>query len=389
MKVVIASDSFKGSLSSMDVAGAAAQGIADVFPDCEIVKVPVADGGEGSVDSLVSATGGKKISAASYDPLMRSMEASYGVLGDGRTAVIEISAASGLALLDENERNPMATSTYGTGVLISDALGRGYRNFIIALGGSATNDGGIGILSALGARFLDGKGNELYPCGESLSRIRSMDVSGLAKDVSASFCNIAVDVDNVICGENGAAYVFAPQKGADPHMVGLLDSGLDNLCAVLEKETGRHLRELKGGGAAGGACAGLFSVLPSKIARGAELVLEAAGFNSLLEDADFVVTGEGRVDMQTGMGKTPAAVAAAAERRGVPVICMAGQVSDDFHGMGDPSMPCSGHGVPVFCIQSGIVSLEQAMDRDNAFRNVRRTARQIFSVVKEASALRR
>lgn len=350
MKIVIASDSFKGSLASMEVARSVEMGILDVFPSCDIVKVAVADGGEGTMDALCQSLGGKVVRIPVEDPIGRTINASYVILEDGNTAVLEMSSASGLTLLTPAERNPMLTSTYGTGQLIDDAIGRGCRRFLVGIGGSATNDAGMGMLTALGYRFLDAEGNELPGAGASLSKVCGIDCSGVSQAVRDSEFIVACDVDSPLYGPDGAAYVFAPQKGADPDMVKALDDGLRHYADVVASYTGKipmhggpsctgetsimkDAASMPGAGAAGGLGYAFVAFFGARLQRGVDMVLDAVGFDSIIEGADLVITGEGRIDAQTLTGKTPYGVLQRASRQNIPVIALAGSVAlDDSSG---------------------------------------------------------
>lgn len=351
MKIVIASDSFKGSLASMEVARSVEMGILDVFPSCDVVKVAVADGGEGTMDALCQSLGGRFIRIPVEDPIGRTIFASYVILQDGNTAVLEMSSASGLTLLTPAERNPMLTSTYGTGQLIDDAIGRGCRRFLVGIGGSATNDAGMGMLKALGYRFLDAAGNVLPGAGASLSKVCGIDCSGVSQAVRDSEFIVACDVDSPLYGLDGAAYVFAPQKGADPDMVKALDDGLRHYAdAVASGEASimKDAASMPGAGAAGGLGFAFVAFFGARLQRGVDMVLDAVGFDSIIEDADLVITGEGRIDAQTLTGKTPYGVLQRAFRQNIPVIALAGSVAlDDSSGftairqITPPDMPLS------------------------------------------------
>lgn len=356
MKIVIASDSFKGSLSSIEVAESVEKGILDVLPSCNVVKVAVADGGEGTKEALCQTLGGKTVEIPVEDPIGRTINASYVILEDGVTAVLEMSSASGLTLLTPSERNPMRTSTYGTGQLIADALGRGCRRFLAGIGGSATNDGGMGMLEALGYRFLDDDGNELSGIGASLSKVCRIDDSRVLQAVHESEFIVACDVDSPLYGPDGAAYVFAPQKGADPEMVRALDDGLRHFAEVTamymnSSENGssanlddgeyllvngnviQDVSSMPGAGAAGGLGYAFVTFLGARLKRGVDMVLDAIGFDKMIEGADLVITGEGRIDAQTLTGKTPYGVLQRASRQNIPVIALAGSVAlDDSAG---------------------------------------------------------
>lgn len=369
-KITIAVDSFKGSLSSAEVAEAFERGFVSEQPQCEVRKVSIADGGEGTVEALVETLQGEYISVEVADPLMRPIVARYGIIDGGRTAVMEMSAASGLPLLRADERNPLKTTTYGTGQMILDALGRGCRKFLIGIGGSATNDAGVGMLRALGFRFLDSEGREIEGGGECLQRIASIDESGVVDGLRESEFIVACDVTNPLYGPEGAAYVFAPQKGADVEMVEQLDRGLRLFAEVVRRHNGEDVATLQGAGAAGGLGGGFKALLGARLERGIEMVLGAMRFDEIIAGSDLVITGEGRLDAQTVMGKAPSGVLSAARREGIPCIAIGGGVrwceelsESDF--------------AAILPIVSGPMTLQEAMRQDVAAANVERTARQI------------
>jgi len=328
MRVVAAPDSFKGSASATAAAAAIARGVLAAAPDASVVEVPLADGGEGTVEALVAARGGAYAEAAVADPLGRKITARYGFLSDGKTAVIEMAAASGLPLLSREERNPMVTTTFGTGQLILDAISRGASEIVIGIGGSATVDGGTGMARALGVRFLDAQGKELTGGGEILQRIRRIDVSGRDKCVNGVRITAASDVTNALTGPEGAAAVYGPQKGATRETVAALDAGLANLAARTKADLGVDIADVPGGGAAGGLGAGLRAFLGAKIRSGIEIVLEAVDLAWKVRDADLVFTGEGRVDGQSAYGKAVSGAAQTAQKAGVPCILLAGAIGE-------------------------------------------------------------
>ena len=328
-KIVVASDSFKGSLTSLQVAQNVERAVHEVYPSCEVVKVNVADGGEGTMDALQQTLGGRKVTLAVSDPLGRPVDASYVILDDGLTAVLEMSAASGLPLLTPEERNPSKTSTLGTGELICDALAKGCRKFLVGIGGSATNDAGMGMLHALGYRFMDAEGNQLPPVGGSMIRVASMDASSVNPSLADVQFIVACDVTAPLYGPSGAAYVFAPQKGADAAMVEALDEGLRHFAAVSAAAMGHDYATMEGSGAAGGLGYAFRQFLGARLERGVEMVLDAIHFDDMIRGADLVITGEGRVDSQTLTGKTPYGVAQRARRQGIPVVAIGGSVAID------------------------------------------------------------
>lgn len=337
MKIVVAPDSFKGSVSALGVAAAMERGILQVFPAAEVVKLPIADGGEGTVEALVTATGGQMIVEEVVGPLGTPLKAYWGILGDAETAVIEMAAASGLPLVPVDKRDPRITTTYGTGQLMKAALDKGLRKIIIGIGGSATNDGGTGMAKALGVKFLDGADNELPPGGKALADLVHIDLTGLDPRLQQASIMVACDVDNPLCGERGASAVYGPQKGATPAMVAELDAALRVYAQVAEAATGKAVTNLPGAGAAGGLGAGLLLFTSAQLRPGVDIVLESAGFPAMVEGADLVITGEGRTDFQTAFGKAPVGVAKVAKQFDVPVVCLAGglgQGADDVLARG-------------------------------------------------------
>jgi len=329
MKIVVAPDSFKGSLTALKVADAIRDGIKRVVPEAEIDEVPMADGGEGTVQALVDATDGQMITEEVCDPLGNQIEADFGILGDGVTAVIEMAAASGLPLVPEARRNPMFTTTYGTGELIRAALDRGCRKLIVGIGGSATVDGGAGMAQALGARLLDKNGDEVSRGGGGLENLDRIDVSKLDPRITESATVVACDVDNPLIGPRGGPEVYGPQKGATPEMVRKLDEYLDKYADIIKRDLGADVKEVPGAGAAGGLGAGLMAFLNAELRSGIDIVIEASGLEQHLKGADLVITGEGKIDRQTIYGKTPIGVARAAKKYGIPVIGIGGGISED------------------------------------------------------------
>ena len=326
-KIVVAPDSFKGSLTSSEVARAVESGILDIFPECEVTTVEIADGGEGTTDAVLKMLGGETRKVFAHNPIGRLKEACYAicVIDGTRTAVIEMAEASGLTLLTSEERNPLNTSTYGTGEMIMDAYGQGCRRFIIGLGGSATNDGGTGMLEAIGFRFKD-KNNKAIErcCGGKLHDIVTIDGSDVPSDLMNSEFIVACDVDTRFCGEEGATYLFAPQKGADVHMTGLLETGMESLSGIIRRQYGIDLSETPGSGAAGGAAGGLHALIGGRLVKGIDMLLDMADFEELIKDADLIITGEGKADFQTFKGKVPAGILKKAQKYDIPVVCICG-----------------------------------------------------------------
>ena len=326
MKLMFASDSFKGSLSSKRTAELLTKAAHEVFDECECIAVPMADGGEGTVDAVIDALKGEKVSVTVYDPLMNRIQASYGIAGD--RAVIEMATASGLTLVPEALRDPLNTTTYGAGELIIDALSRGCRELTIAIGGSATNDGGMGCMRALGAKFLDKNGNELSGCGRDLADVAEINLNDLDKRLSDVSVTVLCDVKNPLCGENGATYTYVKQKGATPNTMELLERGMRNYRDVIINQFGVDCDTVEGAGAAGGLGAALKVFLNAKMQSGIETILNLIGFDDLLSGADLVATGEGRADAQSVCGKVMQGVALRAKARGIPVYGLCGSLGD-------------------------------------------------------------
>jgi glycerate kinase len=356
MKIVIAPDSFKGSISAGDLCVAIREGILRVFPKADVIQLPLADGGEGTVDNMVLASHGKKIMTQAADPIGRRIEVSYGVLGDGVTAVIEMARASGLPLLKEQEKNPLTTSSFGTGELILHALEAGYRRFIIGLGGSATNDGGTGMLRALGMRFYDEKGELLPEGGAPLLELAFVDESNLDPRIKESSFVIASDVTNPLCGSDGASAVFGPQKGATPEMVELLDKALYRFAEVIQKQKGIDIVHQPGAGAAGGMGAALLAFLEAQIKPGIEVVMDAIQFQQKIRGAVLVITGEGKLDHQTLSGKVIAGVCKAAKHEHIPIVAICGGMDISGKQMDELGLMAG------FSIVPGPCTLEKAME---------------------------
>lgn len=360
MRIVVAPDSFKGSVSAVGVANAMERGILSVFPDAQVVKVPIADGGEGTVEAMITATGGRIVTKNVIGPLGESREAYFGILGDEKTAVIEMAAASGLPLVPKEERDPRITTTYGTGQLIKAVLDAGIRNLIIGVGGSATNDGGVGMAQALGVQFLNAEGQELGYGGSALAKLQHIDVTKLDSRVLECEIIVACDVDNPLCGLKGASAVYGPQKGATPEMVTELDEALKNYAKIAARITGKDIMEYPGAGAAGGLGAGLLFFTNASLRPGVDIVLSATGFSGLVANAQLVLTGEGRTDFQTVYGKAPIGVAKVAKQHKVPVICLSG-------GLGKGANDVLEHGIDaLLSIASGPMTLGECMEQGAA-----------------------
>ena len=335
MKIVIAPDSFKENLTSLEVAGELETGLKRVWPNATYVKVPMADGGEGTVQSLVDATGGQIVKVEVSGPMGARVMASYGLLGDGKTAVIEMAEASGLPLVPKEQRNPLVATTFGTGELIADAIKRGVNEIILGIGGSATNDAGAGLAQALGVRFIN-FGGALIPdliAGGHLDKVQAVDMSAVNPGLAKIHISVACDVTNPLCGEKGASHVYGPQKGATPEMVAQLDKNLAHFAHVIKRSIGQDVIDRPGAGAGGGIGAGLMAFTNATLKRGVELVVAATRLEEHMQGAALAITGEGRVDFQTAFGKTPSGVAAAARKYGVPVVAIGGGLSDDAGGV--------------------------------------------------------
>ena len=330
MKILVAPDSYKGCLHAYEVAEYMEQGILEAFPQAKVQKIPVADGGEGTVQAMMRAVGGQLHEVEVTGPLGDTVKSEIGMLNDGQTAVIEMASASGLMLVPKERLNPMVTTTYGTGQLIKEALDLGSRKLIIGIGGSATNDGGVGMAQALGVHFLNKQAEEIGYGGGELESICRIDISDMDPRIAECEFIIASDVTNPLCGENGASAVFGPQKGATPEMVRNLDNGLLHLSRIIKSDLDRDIANLQGAGAAGGLGGGLMAFLSAKMARGIDIVLEAADFENCVKQADLVITGEGHTDHQTSFGKTPIGIAQLAKKYNVPVICISGGISSDL-----------------------------------------------------------
>lgn len=355
MKIVLAPDSFKECLTAAEVAGCWARGLTRAWPGAELVSVPLADGGEGTVAALVQARQGQLIEVPVTGPMGQPVLAHYGWLPHDGLAVIELAAASGLERLPPHQRNPLHTTTYGCGELMRHALDRGARRLLIGLGGSATNDGGAGLLQALGARLLDSAGQELALGGAALQQLDHIDLQHLDPRLADCDLQVACDVNNPLCGPNGASAVFGPQKGASPAMVAQLDAALQRFGGVLHHTLGRDIASIPGTGAAGGAAAALHGVLQARLHSGIELVMAALHLAEHLQGADLVITGEGCSDAQSAYGKTPAGVARLARAHGVPVVCISGALRPGAHALFE-----GGVDVLLACTQQPC-SLEQAL----------------------------
>ncbi|MGL6105271.1 glycerate kinase family protein [Romboutsia sp.] len=376
MKVVISIDSFKGSLSSIEAANAIKTGITNVYNTADIKIMPLADGGEGTVEALVEGMNGEEGIISVTGPINEKVNATYGILKETNTAIIEMAQASGLPLVPTELRNPLNTTTYGVGEIIKEAIDKGCRNFIVGIGGSATNDGGIGMLQALGFEFYDENNNLVGLGGKVLNQIKSIKIDNRLKELDECNFKIACDVNNPLFGTNGAAHIYGPQKGATPEIVEELDRGLINFAEVVKKDLGKDIANIAGVGAAGGLGFAFLAFLNSKLESGIKIILDEIKLEDVIKDADIVITGEGRLDNQTAMGKAPIGVAKLAKKYGAKVIAIAGCTTDD-------AVKCNEEGIDAyFSIVNRSMSLDEAMNKDNASKNMIQTTTQIFNLIK-------
>lgn len=372
MKVVIAIDSLKGSLSSMEAGFAIKDGILKAKPDAQILVKPLADGGEGSTDALIEGLGGERIDLTATGPMGTPVSCYYGYLKDRNTAVMEMASAAGITLVPDAEKNPYKATTYGVGEMILHAIEKGCRDFIIGIGGSATNDGGIGMLKALGFEFLDADGNDVGEGGQALAKVASIHTSNVHPALSDCTFNIACDVNNPLCGENGATYIYGPQKGVTDAMKESLDQDMASFAACTAQSLGTDYALTPGAGAAGGLGFAFLSYLNASLTPGIELILDAVHLEEELSNADIVITGEGRLDHQTAMGKAPVGVAKLAKKHGAKVLAFAGAVTKD-------ATACNAAGIDAFFpIVRGVTTLEEAMNPENARANMIATVEQVF-----------
>ena len=376
MKAVIAMDSFKGSLTSIEAGKAAAKGIYKVYPDAEILVKPLADGGEGTVDALVNGMDGTFETVRVTGPLGQPVDAVYGILKENRTAVMEMAQAAGITLVKQEKRNPLHTTTYGVGEMIRDAIQKGCRRFLMGIGGSATNDGGIGMLQALGYDFLNETGNPVAPGAAGLKELSFISDTHVIPELKECEFHIACDVTNPLCGETGCSAVFGPQKGATPEMVRDMDLWMKQYAALARKLSPKADASIPGTGAAGGLGFAFLGFTNAVLESGIHIILKAAHMEEAIKDADFVITGEGRLDSQTAMGKAPAGVASLAKKYHKPVIAFSGSAAKD-------AVLCNKNGIDAFFpIIRGVCSLEEAMNPENARQNMTDTAEQVFLLIK-------
>lgn len=373
MKVIAAIDSFKGSMTSMEAGNAVKKGILAAKPDAEVVVNPLADGGEGTVDALIEGLGAKKIPVTVTGPLGEKVSCYYGFLEETKSAVMEMASAAGITLV--TKKDPLRASTYGVGEMIADALKRGCKNFIIGIGGSATNDGGIGMLKALGFEFFDEDGNDVGEGAAALAKIEVIQTENKNPLLSGAKFQIACDVKNPLCGKQGATYIFGPQKGVTEEQKSKVDEAMKHYADVTKESLGCDFADCEGAGVAGGLGYAFLSYLAGELIPGVELILQATGLEEKMKNADVVVTGEGRLDAQTVMGKAPVGVAALAKKYNAKVIAFAGSVAPE-------ASVCNQAGIDAFFpIVRGVTTLEEAMKKENAMENIAATAEQVFRLL--------
>lgn len=375
MKVVIAIDSLKGSLSSMEAGMAIKDGILAAKPDAEVIVKPLADGGDGTTDALIEGMNGERIDLTVTGPMHTPVDAYYGYLKDTNTAVMEMASAAGITLVPDSEKNPLLATSYGVGEMINDAIQRGCRNFIIGIGGSVTNDGGIGMLKALGVRFLDENDEDAGEGGQALAKVARIDVSGMNPLLKECHIQVACDVNNPLCGENGSTYVYGPQKGVTEDMKKTLDEAMAHFARVTSETLENDYLNTPGAGAAGGLGYAFLAYTGAALTPGIELILDAVGLEEELSGADVVVTGEGRLDFQTAMGKAPVGVARLAKKYNAKVIAFAGSVTKE-------ATACNKEGIDAFFpILRGVCTLAEAMDPVAARNNMTATVEQVFRLL--------
>ncbi|WP_392424571.1 glycerate kinase [Dolosigranulum pigrum] len=374
MKIVIAPDSFKESMTALEAANAIERGFRKVFTQADYKKIPMADGGEGTVESVIDATDGRLRKIQVHGPLGEEIYASYGISGDGKLAIIEMAASSGLQLTVEKNRNPMKTSTIGFGELINDALDQGVDELLLGIGGSATNDAGAGMISSLGGKLLNKNGKEIHPTGEGLAELSKIDLSGLHPRLKNVDIRVACDVDNPLCGPQGASYIYGQQKGGTPEQIEQLDQNLARFAQVLKNQFGRDVMHISGAGAAGGLGASLVGLLGASLERGGDLIVDILDLKEKIQGADLVITGEGGINHQTVYGKTPIAVSMVAKQYNVPTIAIAGCLKDDYDAIFDKGISA------VFSIIQELNPLEVILN--NGEVNLEKVAENIAQVLK-------
>ena len=373
-KVIIAIDSFKGCLPSAEAGKAAAEGIHSVYPECEVICLPIADGGEGMLDVLIAATNGREVQISAHNPLMEWYDTHYGISEDEKTAFIEMASISGLPLLPPSRRNPMLTTSYGLGEIIAEALNKGCRHFIIGIGGSATNDAGLGMLQALGFRFFDHDNKLLGSGGQILSRVAAIDTTAVHPALSEASFTIACDVDNPFYGPRGATRIFAGQKGATPEMTEHLEAGMQAIAAVIAQTTGKDIGRIPGSGAAGGVGGAFLAFTNARLMSGIDLILTHLQFGKRIQNADLIITGEGSADAQTTMGKVAYGILREARKQNIPVLLVAGHIADT------PSLYTAGFS-GIFSIAPGPVTLEKSVHPEFAATHLQRLITQICKLL--------
>ena len=372
MKVVVAMDSLKGSLSSIEAGNAIREGILEIFKDAVVLISPLADGGEGTTDALIEGMGGEKVSLSVTGPDKKMVNGYYGYIKEKNLAIIEMAMAAGITYLQDGERSPYTTTTYGVGEMISHAIKKGCRKFVVGIGGSATNDGGTGMLDALGYDFYNQAGEIIHPTGGTIDEIVEIRSDNVMPELKECEFQVACDVDNPLCGKNGASYIYGPQKGASSEDCEILDQKMMKYAKVAEQFTQTAYTDAKGAGAAGGLGFAFLSFLQAKLGPGIELILEATGLEEKLKDADYVITGEGRLDGQTAMGKAPIGVAHLAKKYGKKVIAFAGGIAPD-------AKICHQEGIDAFFpMVRGVCTLEEAMDKKHARQNLQDVTEEVF-----------
>ena len=374
MKIVLAIDSFKGCASSQELSTWIEEGIKEVYQEAIVQACYIADGGEGMLSAIMQNISGKIMTCSVHDPLMQPIDAQYGILEDGKTAVIEMAQAAGLPLVPKEKRNPLLTTTFGVGELVKDAMKHGCHTFIVGIGGSATNDAALGMMQALGYRFFDAEGNELGHGGEILEKVHRVDESHVDKELKACEFIVACDVDNVMYGPRGSAHIYAGQKGADAVMIERLDAGMKHFTEVLKHKLDKDVARNAGSGAAGGMGGGMQAFLNAKLRSGIEIILDQIGFDAHLKDATLVITGEGRIDKQSLMGKVLSGVSKRCVSAGVPLIALGGGIADELE---------EHEGVDaLFSIMRYPMSLEEAMEKTRAEKLVKQSTKEIFRLIK-------
>ena len=376
MNVIIAMDAFKGCASSFELAGAIKEGICKVFPKAELSSYEIADGGEGTLEAMVNNSGGKILTCKVNDPLMRPIEARYGILGDGLTCVIEMAQASGLPLVSKEERNPMKTTTYGVGELIKEGLAQGCRTFIVGIGGSATNDVGLGMLQALGFLFLDKEGKSVGKGGEALGQIVQIDTTGVLAELSECSFVVACDVDNPMYGPRGAAQIYGRQKGATEEQVLALDANVAYFATLIKEQLGKEVAQIEGSGAAGALGGGFLAFLNATLRSGIDIVLDSIHFDEKVQKADFVITGEGRIDAQSLMGKVISGIAKRCVRFDVPLLALAGQIEEDALRSHESGVSA------LFSIMHAPMTLDDAMCKETTLKLIKQSSEEIFRLIK-------